>query len=878
MTPPNLTFILAIGSLYNVSALSVINMKILNNGTISLGKKADKDVNFKRKYSILNSFNTAEEAEVIIKVDDSVLEPRITNPYARSFTPSESESLSGLFVDQNQESIFIYKQIIGQSKKFMFSTESIGPENYERPKDFEDGDFQMMKLLTTPSNELSEKPLVAISLCQYDTSFQFRADGACGKKWTVKHSFFMHDAPAPGLTPIYIGSRNTKPWDSRVSLTSLDDTSFVKNQFVLYVPVNEKVEVKVDDNEQDDYTKMYHFVGWSTRYSSKNITHHYYSTTKSAPEGYIEAESGAKTVHSIQFPKNREGSDGLDELFVCAKKEKKNAREEVEGGAGVKINEERALSESPCSNSYDYIESFFAWHKQQDAPREAVEVYVTKKRSWPFDTLLSFTHMNKNNDFKPAFSFWTIPATDNRFEFMTNSGLVISGIKNDRMTIEWRKDQFVKTYKVEVVPQPSKVTEFETKSNRLTLKGLNADTQYEITITPMTSGVSLEPMIAKQKTAPSPPRLLFPVIRSTSMEILIGQIEGAEDYRLKIDPEVEEIPSSSSHLTVRVEPETEYTISLIVVISKARDIQTSEITRIIKTSPNPDRLTIDIQAERDGKIAVKFEGLETVAEGYRFKMESDDDLPMLRRDQFLKTNSFKMDEPNGKNEITMSVAASLGGSLEEKRETDFITIKTPFRRCHWVAPDKRLSCTGNEGMKSTTLSWAINKDGMVEVETHANPHTTISRTDVEVLNIDNNLLDGLELKRFVSQFPNLQRLNASNNEIVELKEDTFSRNLKIWKIVLSENKIKQFPVNLFRYTQGLQILDVSFNPIEYCGLGHAHLQTLETKLRKLDVRGTNFPENLLGHWNALMLYYDVGNAPNFIHQSIYPQLCPIKIT
>jgi hypothetical protein len=68
----------------------------------------------------------------------------------------------------------------------MFSTESIGPENYERPKDFEDGDFQMMKLLTTPSNELSEKPLVAISLCQYDTSFQFRADGACGKKVKVK--------------------------------------------------------------------------------------------------------------------------------------------------------------------------------------------------------------------------------------------------------------------------------------------------------------------------------------------------------------------------------------------------------------------------------------------------------------------------------------------------------------------------------------------------------------------------------------------------------------------------------------------------------------------------------------------------------------------
>ena len=46
--------------------------------------------------------------------------------------------------------------------------------------------------------------------------------------------------------------------------------------------------------------------------------------------------------------------------------------------------------------------------------------------------------------------------------------------------------------------------------------------------------------------------------------------------------------------------------------------------------------------------------------------------------------------------------------------------------------------------------------------------------------------------------------------------------------------------------------------------------------RQLDIRGTNFPENLVGHWNAMMLYYDVGEEPEFIHKAIYSQLCPIK--
>ena len=47
--------------------------------------------------------------------------------------------------------------------------------------------------------------------------------------------------------------------------------------------------------------------------------------------------------------------------------------------------------------------------------------------------------------------------------------------------------------------------------------------------------------------------------------------------------------------------------------------------------------------------------------------------------------------------------------------------------------------------------------------------------------------------------------------------------------------------------------------------------------RKLDIRGTKFPADLLGHWNALMLYYDVGNPPDYIHEAIYPQLCPKQV-
>ena len=72
--------------------------------------------------------------------------------------------------------------------------------------------------------------------------------------------------------------------------------------------------------------------------------------------------------------------------------------------------------------------------------------------------------------------------------------------------------------------------------------------------------------------------------------------------------------------------------------------------------------------------------------------------------------------------------------------------------------------------------------------------------------------------------------------------------------------------NARQSTVFLKVLDVSNNPLAFCGLGIGHLRTLESKLRILDLRDTNFPTKLEGHWNALMLYYDVGEAPRIIHQ------------
>lgn len=870
--PPNIPFISLILIFLSQAAAKTSFIDVhVKDGKLVASHKSDKEVNFQRHYSVKGSYNPAEEPLGVVEVKNDASLANTNSPYARTFT--NSESLSGLFEDENQsEDIFIYKQIIGQSKKFMFSLESSGPENYERPKDFADGDFQMMRLYL---NEFAhDKKLIPIALCEFNGSFQIRKHGNCGKKWELKYTLYAHDTPTTGTQLIYIGSRDSKPWDSRASTRPLTGTPFTRNQFIMYAEIEQNVEVQ-DSTKLEDYSKLYHYVGWTTRYSSTNLTYHYYSTSSNPPAGFTAAEFGARSVPGFNFYQDVKEHKGLQVFYICEKEEKKSAKA---NGSGVEIVQKRALFDSPCSKSYVEVGTFTAWNKQADAPEEAIEIFVTRRRIWPFDTLLSFTHLSKTNLLKPAFSFWAIPMeVETEETVLRRSGLVVSGIRSDRMTIEWRKDPFVKMYKVKVTPKPSKMTQFETKENRLRLKGLDADTEYVIEITPTTSGgINLQSMSAVQNTAPAPPKLKFPLIRSTSFEIDIGQIPGVEDYRLKIEPEVVEIPSESSYLTVKAEPETEYTVTLVVVISKAKDIQTTEVKRIIKTSPSPKKLRIDMHVVDDDSVDITLKGLENEALGYRFKVEASDKIPSLRRDQYAVSNTMKLPHVVGNNKetVTMRVAATLGGSSGEHRETDFISISTPFKPCHWVKVEKKLSCSGKEGIQSQMLSWTINKDNMVEVRTADNSRTTIRKSDVETLNIDNNLLDGLEFKKFVSQFPNLQKLNASHNALDELEEDSFSRNPKLWKIVLSNNFIKNFPPNLFRYTQALQILDVSFNPLEYCGLGHTHLQLLETKLRKLDIRGTKFPEDLIGHWNALMLYYDVGSAPNYIHEAVYPRLCP----
>jgi len=95
-----------------------------------------------------------------------------------------------------------------------------------------------------------------------------------------------------------------------------------------------------------------------------------------------------------------------------------------------------------------------------------------------------------------------------------------------------------------------------------------------------------------------------------------------------------------------------------------------------------------MRADTDGDgIELTFTGLEREAKGYRFKMEASDDLPGLRRDQFVTNNKFTL--PNGnlptgggrnKEMITVRVAAALGGTSTERRETDFVSVSTPFSK------------------------------------------------------------------------------------------------------------------------------------------------------------------------------------------------------
>ena len=60
----------------------------------------------------------------------------------------------------------------------------------------------------------------------------------------LQESFYVHDGPTPGATLIYVGSRDTKPWDSRASTKPLDGTPFTRNGFTMYAEIEENVDVQ----------------------------------------------------------------------------------------------------------------------------------------------------------------------------------------------------------------------------------------------------------------------------------------------------------------------------------------------------------------------------------------------------------------------------------------------------------------------------------------------------------------------------------------------------------------------------------------------------------------------------------------------------------
>jgi len=94
------------------------------------------------------------------------------------------------------------------------------------------------------SNPIADKKLIPISLCEFSGSYQIRRHGECGKKWSVKGTFYVHNKPTPGTQLIYIGSRDSKPWDSRASLKPLDGTPFTRNNFTMYAETEENIEVQ----------------------------------------------------------------------------------------------------------------------------------------------------------------------------------------------------------------------------------------------------------------------------------------------------------------------------------------------------------------------------------------------------------------------------------------------------------------------------------------------------------------------------------------------------------------------------------------------------------------------------------------------------------
>ena len=111
----------------------------------------------------------------------------------------------------------------------------------------------------------------------------------------------------------------------------------------MYVKVKQSAKLARDSS--DEYDTIYHYTGWTTRYSAQNLTIHSYSKSSSPPEHFRQAEYGARSVPGFKVPYAGQ-SQGVKQVSICEKIENKKPKNIF--GKGMTVKSRKVLSES-CS-------------------------------------------------------------------------------------------------------------------------------------------------------------------------------------------------------------------------------------------------------------------------------------------------------------------------------------------------------------------------------------------------------------------------------------------------------------------------------------------------------------------------------------------------
>ena len=82
---------------------------------------------------------------------------------------------------------------------------------------------------------------------------------------------------------------------------------------------------------------------------------------------------------------------------------------------------------------------------------------------------------------------------------------------------------------------------------------------------------------------------------------------------------------------------------------------------------------------------------------------------------------------------------------------------------------------------------------------------------LDIIEIDLNSKKLLEIPKNINKFSNLQRLNLSSNQIIEIKEDTFKSLTNLRELSLGNNKITEIKENTFKSLTSLQTLHLCDN-------------------------------------------------------------------